>query len=498
MSQPGSFFNFNTTFPVEDDDAISAQIIAEDLNDIRSMIQVPTGLLMFTGKAAWLANGGGGISTQVPITPSNITAQSQAFNGANDLPPKKINFDLLYVTNKGNYVRDLTYNLYAQIFTGSDISVLSNHLFFGHYLTDWAWSEEPFKTLWAIRDDGQMLSLGYVKEQELTGWAHHDTNGQFLSVCSVIETVNGNTVDAVYVVVRRFVNNQYVQYVERMADRYFPYGYEDSWSVDCALQTVPQVNAPTDVLVFTGDGSAIGNTVTITDRSATPFTVGMVGWTVRAGGGIYKITAFNSTAVVTTQVVRVPAQLNPYTNTPLPITTTGLTIWQPVTTITGLTQLEGQTVTGVADGAVVPPTIVSAGGSVTLGTAATKITLGLAFQPQMKTLRLDLGEPTVQSKRKKIPAASLRVADTLGLQIGTKFANVVTMKDFQIGAIPMDSNGPASITDLYSGDGRTILDQVWQEPGQLCVQQNLPYPATILGIMPEVVVGDTPDKGGGR
>ena len=70
------------------------------------------------------------------------------------------------------------------------------------------------------------------------------------------------------------------------------------------------------------------------------------------------------------------------------------------------------------------------------------------------------------------------------------------MKDFQLGAIPTVSNGPALVTDLYSGDGRTILDQVWQEVGQLCVQQNLPYPATILGVMPEVVVGDTANARG--
>ena len=81
------------------------------------------------------------------------------------------------------------------------------------------------------------------KEQDLIGWAHHDTNGQFQSVCSVIETVgNGNVVDAVYVVVQRAVNNTYVTYVERMADRYFTYGYEDAWSVDCALQTTPALS----------------------------------------------------------------------------------------------------------------------------------------------------------------------------------------------------------------------------------------------------------------
>lgn len=491
MSQPGSFFNYNTSFPSEADDGISANIISEELNDIRNLISVPSGLLAFTGGPSWLLNGGGGISTLNPITPSNITANPQAFNGANDIKPIKINFDILYSTNKGSYVRDLSYNIYANIFTGSDISVLANHLFFNYYQTDWAWAEEPLKTLWAVRNDGTLLSLGYVKEQELIGWAHHDTNGQFRSVCSVIETVNGNTVDAVYVVVERVINGVDVQYVERMADRFFTYGYEDSWSVDCALQTAA-FSSPSGALAITGDGSTVGNSVTLTDTTDAPFTNAMAtnNYIVRAGGGIYKITAFTSSSQVTATVQRVPTQLNPYTNTPFTVRG-GFTIWQPVTTVSGLTQLIGQSVTGVADGVVVPATTVSASGTVTLSSPASKVTLGLAFTPQMQTLPLDLGEPTVQGKRKKIVALTLRVADTLGLQAGTTFANVVTMKDFQLNAIPTTSVGIASVTDLFSGDGRTIIDQAFQEAGSYCVQQNLPYPATILGVFPEVTVGDT-------
>ena len=163
-------------------------------------------MIALTCAGAWLINGGGGISTNNPITPSNQTAQPQAFNGANDLRPIKNGLDLLYATNKGCYIRDLTYNIYANIYTGADISVLSNHLFFGHNILDWAFSEEPFKTLWAVRDDGILLSLGFVKEQDLIGWAHHDTNGQFLSCVSVIENVQGVNVDAVYVIAQRLIN----------------------------------------------------------------------------------------------------------------------------------------------------------------------------------------------------------------------------------------------------------------------------------------------------
>lgn len=493
-SQPASFFNFNTSNPSEDDDAISASIISEELNDIRNLVPVPTGMIAFCGKGAWLLNGGGGISTMNPITPTNITAQPQGFNGANDLRPIKINFDVLYGTNKGSYIRDLSYNLYAQIFTGSDISVLSNHLFFGYNFLDWAWAEEPFKTLWCIRNDGVMISLGFVKEQELIGWAHHDTNGQFLSVCSVIESVGGsNVVDAVYVIVQRLINGVIVQNVERMADRYFPYGYEDSWSVDCALQTVPQVS-PTGTLTITGDPSAIGNVVTLLDTGDAPFTATMAtnNWVVRAAGGIYTITGYTSVSQVTATVKRVPTYYNTYTSPASAFPATGgYTIWQPITSVSGLTQLENTLVVGVADGMAIGPLMVSNSGVVNLPLTASKVTLGLAFLPQLQTLNLDLGEPTIQSKRKKLPAATLRVADTLGLQIGTSFANVVTMKDTQIGAIPSQSNGPSLVTDLFNGDSYTTLDQVWQEPGQLCIQQNLPYPATILGVMPQVVLGDT-------
>lgn len=501
LSQPQSFFNFNTSDPIQDDDAISGSIVSGELNQIKALIPATTGMIALTTKAAWLINGGGGISTSNPITPVNQTANPQAFNGANDLRPVQVNEDIIYGTYKGGYFRDLTYNIYANIYTGADISTLSNHLFFGFNFVDLAWSEEPFKTMWFVRNDGVMLSLGFVKEQELVGWAHHDTNGQFLSVCSVVEMVGGNTVDAVYVIVQRVVNGFTVQYVERMVDRYFPYGYEDAWSVDCALQTVPQVS-PLGTLLIAGNVGAVGNAVTLTDIVDTPFTAPMASgnWIVRAGGGIYKITAFTSSSVVTAQVQRVPSFINPYTNRAFPVIA-GYTIWQPVTTVTGLTQLIGEAVTGVADGKVVFGMVDATGTLVpALAVPATKVTLGKSFLPQLMTLPLDLGEPTVQSKRKKENAVTLRVADTLGLQVGTRFANCVTMKDFQIGAIPTQSNGPALVTDLVnpslnpSGpiiDGRQILDPLWQEPGQICIQQNLPYPATILGVIPEVAVGDT-------
>jgi hypothetical protein len=500
MSQTGNFFNFNTSFPAQADDAISGQIISDDLNTIRSFINVPSGLITLTAKSAWLlSGGGGGLAASNPVTPASIIASQQAFNGASDLRPLKINLDILYATYKGGYVRDLTYNFYQNIYAGADITTLSNHLFFGTFLVDWCWAEEPFKTVWVIRQDGQLLSLAYVKDQELIGWAHHDTNGQFLSCCSISEfNIAGESVDAVYLIVQRFVNGAYVQYVERMADRYFFWGYEDSWCVDAGLQTAPYFISTTtnSVLTVIGDASTVGSTVTLVDGVGAPFTAPMAAanWLVRMGGAIYKITGFTSASTVTATVQRIPfgGLVNMYSGLAQPIT---YIIYQPVTSVSGLGHLAGLQVVGVADGQAVGPLTVSGGGTVTLPFAAGKVTLGLVFTCILQTLPLDLGEPTVQGKRKKITAVTVRVADTLGLQIGTSIPTVVPMKDFVIGNLGSQSNTVVGTNgDLVNGDGRTVIDQVWQEAGNYLIGTTGPYPATILGVMPEVVVGDTPEE----
>jgi len=398
MSQPGYYFNFNVSNPIEPDDAISAALVSGQLNTIQSMISMPSGLIFLTDRAAWQVDGGQQGSA---VTPSNIVANSHSYNGASILPPIVANFDILFVQSKGSIVRDLTYNLYSNIYTGTDISVLSSQLFYGYQMLEWAWAEEPFKVVWVVRNDGQLLSLTFVKEQELIGWSHTVTEGTFSSICTVTETVPVGSVDAVYVVVERIVNGSPIKYIERFAERAFPNGAEDAWCVDSALDY---------------DGP-------------------------------------------------------------------------PETDFMGAQHLAGLTVTGLADGAVIDEFVMPADGSFSLAIPASRVVVGLPFTCRLQTLALDIGEPTVQGKRKKISAVTVRVQDTLGLTIGQTFDSVVDMKDLQLGNVGSATN--EVVTNLVTGDARTIIDPLWSEPGQYCFQQTLPYPVTILGVMPEITVGDT-------
>lgn len=520
MSQPGSYNNFDVSDPVTASDSISGTIVSKQLNSIKHMIPMPGGLVVLTSQGAWqVSGGGGGINNPVPITPADAQAVPQAYIGASDVQPLVVNYDILYIQARGSVVRDLSYNLYFNIYAGTDISVFSNHLFFGHQIVQWAYAQEPYKIIWAIRDDGILLSLTFLKEQQLQGWARHDTYGLFVSVATIVEssTLPSNDItfqDSTYFIIQRPIltstGPKTLQYIERLQERIFTYGAEDAQSLDCAIES-PRT-APQATITSTAAGPP-GTTVTI-KSSANVFNSGQVGWVIRLGGGVLQITAFVSPTQVQATITSViqpgfcfpispifngppntftlpndPLRIQ-YSNVPFPAVAGTWTLNQPFTVWGGLGYLSGNQVMVVADGNVVGPlTIVN--GAITLPVAATKVQIGLPFTCDLQTLRLDVGENaaqggTVQGKRKLISAVTLRLKDTRGLQAGRTFGTLVPIKE----GLPQ-LGGPIS---LVTGDERINLDPLWNSEGQICIRQQWPMPATVLGIIPEVTIGDTPSK----
>lgn len=412
-SSTGSIYNFNVHSPLESDDALQASLVSGQLNTIQSMYSQPQGLITLSDKGAWLINGG---SPGSGVGPDAIVANAQVFSGASYPPIIVAGSDILYVQSKGSIVRNIVFDYYKQVYTGTDISVLSSHLFYGHQVLEWAWAEEPFKLLWAVRNDGILLTLTFLKEQELIAWTHSDTQGAFKSIASITEQVPVGAVDAVYVVAQRNVQGQVVQYIERLTELYYPVGVTDAWCVDAGLQ----YNGAS-VLTFSGAQHLAGLTVT----------------------GLATDNLGNVTVIA-----------------PFAMPTTGTFV-------------------------LAAPTAPATG--------YTRVTVGLSYTPQLTTLQLDTGEPTIQGKEKKISSVTLRVAQTLGLQIGTgtQFAdNMVDIQDLILGNVGTATN--ALVTDLVTGDAWSTVDPAWTVPGQYSIQQILPYPVSILGVIPQVTIGDTP------
>lgn len=470
MSQPGAFNNFNYTHPTQPDDSIEGTLVSSQVNAIKSMVPMPGGLVVLTDKGAWQVNGGG---TDTSITPINAKATPQAYNGASDVPPIVSNYDILFVQAKGSIVRDLAYSIYTNIYTGMDISVLSNHLFLNKQITEWAYAEEPFKVIWAVRDDGILLSLTFVKEQEIYGWGQSDTLGLFQSVASITE----GEVDAVYVIVKRYVNGQWLQFIERMMERNFDGGSEDAWCVDCGVQSA--LTYPAAGIVAS---ASTGATVTFT-ADAPVFDIGDVSKILRMGGGIATIIQY----VSPTQLVGAFNQDIQQTLTndmPLPQVQGDWSLTMPVNEFRGLDHLNGQTVSILADGGVVAPQEV-VDGKIILDFPASKVTAGLGYLCQLQTLRIDTGDPTIQGKRKKINAITVRCSDTRGIYYGYEFSDNMTPDKELTASTPLDLPSP-----LITGDLWLPNDPHWDTEGQVYLQIQDPLPATILGVISEITVGD--------
>jgi hypothetical protein len=351
-----------------------------------------------------------------------------------------LDYEVFYVQAKGSIVRVFSYNFFVNIYTGTDITYLSAHLFqalgsqaSSGVIREWAWCEEPYKLVWVARQDGTFLSLTYLKAQEVAGWARHDTQGQVWSVATITEL----PVDALYMATQRTPGGRNAYMIERMDNRLWS-SISYAWCVDAALST----------------------------------------------------------------------------------TTTG-----PATSsVGGLNHLIGATVTGLCGAIVIPPQVVSPTGSIKLPAtvpAGTIVVVGLAFTAQVQSLYLDAGQPTIQGRRKKVAAATVRLeasAGQGGISVGCNqpdgstqspaviaptWSNMATVPDKGVAA--MTAWGTA-LNQLYTGDIRVPIGGGYDVRGQVAIQQTAPLPLQVLAFIPEVLAGDLPEsseaqrqpRGGGR
>jgi hypothetical protein len=154
------------------------------------------------------------------------------------------------------------------------------------------------------------------------------------------------------------------------------------------------------------------------------------------------------------------------------------------TTVHGLEHLEGETVSILADGAVRPQAVVSAG-KITIATGAVKIHAGLPFTAMLQTMRVEAGAQagTAQGKQVRAHKAVVRVFRTMGMDAGPSLTEMDTIS-FRDPSDPMGASPP-----LYTGDKAVVFPSTYGKTDRelyVCVQSADPLPLTVLAIMPVV------------
>ncbi len=399
-SQTGDYKNYGVSYVSADSDAITTSLVSEKVNAIRSL-KALSKILAFTAGGYWVIGSGGDSDA---FTPSNEMASAEGMFGAADINPLIIGNRILFVGSKGNVVRDAGYDIQSEAYIADDITLYSTHLFDSRSIKDWAYAQDPDSIVWAIRDDGVLLSMTYIKEQQVCAWARHTTDGLFESVC----VIPGSDKDYVYVVVNRTINGVTKRYVEMFADRttdateatnargetYAKYDPADQFFVDCGL-------------------------------------------------------SYNGTAK---------------------------------TEFSGLSYLEGKTVSILADGNVQPQqTVVN--GKITLTHSASKIAVGLPYTCDIETLNADFQAQigTIQGMKKTIKKIILRVDNSRGLLVGGDFNNMYELK-------MRSTENYGNAIALYTGDLSFNIPTGSNIYGRVCIRVKDPLPCNLLAVISEVAL----------
>lgn len=487
FSRIGSRASFAISTPLQDDDAVTFSLAGRQVNEVRHMIDLGR-LVIFTSGGEFMVEGdASGI-----LTPFAVNLRQQLYHGAARLQPIIIGNAALYVQARGTIVRDLVYDS-IESFKTNDLTLFASHLFDGYSLVDWDFQQVQHSTLWAVRSDGTMVALTYLREQEIWGWHRHDTDGVIERVCVVPEGEE----DAVYLVVAREINGSTARYIERMADRTITdlTDVRDLFFVDCGL-TYDGRNATAETMTLSGGVLwDDGENVTVS-RSVGGFTAADIGnaivFTDASGRALrVNLESYSSTTIMTGRAVRtIPAELR----------AVATATWsRAVETFDGLDHLEGKAVSVFADGSVVASpnnaaftTILTVtGGEIVLPEPYAVVHVGLPYIADIEALDIDTPQgASLKTSKMLINKVTVVVEKTRGLWWGTR---PPTDDD----ADPLERLDEMKIRDasdaydpiaLKTGDFDAVLQGNYNSDGRVFLRQVDPVPATVLAIMPQGVI----------
>lgn len=273
-SRIGDFENFSRSpGSLRADDSCTFTLDSGEMSEIRGLLGADA-LMVFTSGGEWIIKAG--VSSDA-LSATNVNVKMTSKWGSAGIQPTVMGSNGVFVAYGSKSVRDIGYQFQSDGYDGSDLAVLSDHIFDGYELLQSAFQRSPYSVLWFVRDDGALLGLTYLREHEVWAWHLHETDGEFESVASVTD---GDDFDECWVVVNRTVDGSTVRYIERFVPRFNgDYEAENAYQLDCGLS-------------YSASGTSTVSTITGMDHLAGEEVLGLLDGqvtdylTVSAGGTV--------------------------------------------------------------------------------------------------------------------------------------------------------------------------------------------------------------------
>jgi len=211
------------TIGAEEDDALEYTMGTSQANGIRWIFASYNGIVIGTAGGLLLLNAG---DFGEPLTPLDATIKPKCNIGTAKILPVQIGNFIYYVHRDTKRVMEYSYNGDTDSYQSNNMNILSEHLS-EQGIKEIAYQQSPYNMLWAVRDDGVMITMTRLIEHKITAWARQITDGDFESV-AVIPTDSDD--DEVWAVVKRG-EDRFTEVLEPLA-----FGnLEDAFFVDSGL-----------------------------------------------------------------------------------------------------------------------------------------------------------------------------------------------------------------------------------------------------------------------
>lgn len=433
-SRVEEFDNFAAAEVLDATDPYSYTLDAKRVSRIRHALPVQQGLLLFTRDFVSLLRAGEGNA----VTALNGVLDPQSYIGSTEVPPVVAAEDIIYVQEKSRGLRLLAFNPVARRFDGTEISLLSRHLFESSAVRALTMAMNTENRGYGVFENGAGFICTIHREQEIFAFAPMTTRG----ILEDVAAVDVGSQEHIYFAVRRG-NRRSIEYM-RPYETMVP---EDAVALDARISTDKVFPAATITV------SATTGVVTVT-ATANVFAVGDVGKLFFAGSGRGIVTAYTSPTVITVTLTR-PVLETQYQTTLATRFPVGSWWMNPlVSSVSGI-PFEGETVAVVADGKRQEDKVVS-GGTVTLDSPGAIIHIGFPYKARLRTLP----PPGSEGKPINVIGASVyyRRVGTMSLGVGNDAPYPQPLRTDEEWFEP---------TDPTSADRFAYLDGSWVSGGNV-------------------------------
>lgn len=500
-SRTGYQQNFLRDFPLAADSALNFKSGTSGYARVLRMLD-NDGLSVFTTVGVFLSTGA--------LTPDNLALAKKGSWLIDDIvPPLGVPGGVFFVDAATNSVRELRWSFQVSSYTANEVSVFSNHLFLGKRIVSWGFETGDLGCLWTVFDDGTFASFTYDSDQQMNAWTPHD------SVVNVEAIADTKFANKVFFLTEkdgeRYIEMSVPRYVSGSTLQADPEAYmgHSIAAMDSMLSFRTKLNdnfvgADNFVIVPVTPGDWSGQ-LGITTSLASPVFItpgyGDVGSVLRFfdddGTAIdLTIITHNSTSDIVVQ----PSAEFPSDHA------TDARIFKTAATFTGLTHLEGESVSVVADGYVVAspnndeenyPELIVSGGSITLpdNLRGAIVHIGRPITYDVQTLDIDTVEQRpVLIESKIVNKIYLKTLRSRGLFAGSKFPLNNKVKDLvNVEVLDVDYSEDADgdiIANRFQAPvtkrNELSIPGDWKSQGKICLRQVDPLHFEILSIIPDL------------